>query len=441
MHPAASYCLGMKTTDAVSVRPTKHERYSWVVRWPGADGKRPAKLFTNKTDALAWAKDRRAELGDVGQAFGSITEPERAAVMFWRSFAASVPDASPPALLVILQEYAETWKATRSSVTVSAAVDAYEAAKTSEGLRPRSLQGIRTRCGRFAKDFGPRLICSITTAEISDWILSLSAIRQRGPEKRTPTKDGKPPQVGLMAKRNQRLAVSGLFNYAKTREWVRANPVTDASRPKPPKTRPGILRPAEVSRLFGALEKAAPALIPFWAVRFFAGVREGEAVRMDWSMIDLAAGEVHLPDTVTKTGHSRTVKIEPALAAFLAPYAQPDGPVVTPSAMARIYHLRKAWRILQAEDAAAVEAGAEIRPFPVPMPANCARHSFATFHLLAFRHPGETAMQLGHGQNPELLHKHYKGVASEAEAKAFWAILPTAAAANVTSFKQGRKSA
>jgi integrase len=216
----------------------------------------------------------------------------------------------------------------------------------------------------------------------------------------------------------------------------------DAARPKPPKTRPEVLRPSDVARLFGALEKIAvernsPPLIPFWAVRFFAGVREQECLRMDWSMIDLAAGEIHLPDTVTKTGHSRTVKIEPALAAFLAPYKQSDGPLVTPSAMARIYHLRKAWRILQAEDAAAKEAGEQIRPFPVPMPANAARHSFATFHLLAFRHAGETALQLGHGGSPEMLHRHYKGIASEAEALAFWDIRPGAGPANVISIDQG----
>ena len=75
------------------------------------------------------------------------------------------------------------------------------------------------------------------------------------------------------------------------------------------------------------------------------------------------------------------------------------------------------------------------------MPANAARHSFATFHLLAFRHAGETALQLGHGQSPEMLHRHYKGIASEAEAKTFWAIRPAAIPANVTSIKKGRKSA
>ncbi len=421
----------------VTLSKVKHPRYSYRVRFPGRDGKTLSKWFTTKTEAGLFAKEREKEIGRDGKTL-AIGDDERAAVTFWRGFAASMPESPPPALLAVLQEYAETWKATRSSVTVSTAVDAYEVAKKAEGLRPRSLQAIRTRCHRFVMDFGDRSIASITTAEISDWILSLPVLIQRGPVKVKPAKGTAPAQVGLLAKRNQRLGLSGLFNYAKIRGWVRDNPVADAARPKPPKTRPEVLRPSDVARLFGALEKIAkgknaPPLIPFWAVRFFAGVREQETLRMDWSMIDLAAGEIHLPDTVTKTGHSRTVKIEPALAAFLAPYAKTDGPLVTPSAMARIYHLRKAWHILQAEDAAAIARGEEIRTFPVPMPANAARHSFATFHLLAFRHAGETALQLGHGGSPEMLHRHYKGIASEAEALAFWAIRPAAGPANVIS--------
>jgi len=427
----------MRTTEKVTVRSTKHKDYpgGFVVRWP-SNGKRLAKPFSNEADALEWAKERRKELGDVGQGFGSIHERERAAVMFWRGFVESVPDAKPPELLAILQDYAETWKATRSSVTVQAAVDAYEVAKKAEGLRPMSLQGLRSRCGRFAKSHGDRLICTITTAEISDWILSLSATRQRGQVKGKGAKSSELGQVGLLAKRNQRLAISGLFNYAKTRGWVKENPVTDAARPKPPKTRPGVLRPGEVARFFGALESAAPALMSFWAVRFFAGIRDQEALRMDWSMIDLAGGEIHLPDTVTKTGHPRTVKIEAALAAFLTPYVQPSGAIVSSSAMARRYHLAKALAVLQTEDAEAATKGKENgkeppRAFPVPMPSNAARHSFAAFHLIGFRHAGETAIQLGHGGSPELLHRHYKGIASEAEAKAFWAIRPAAGPANV----------
>ena len=156
---------------------------------------------------------------------------------------------------------------------------------------------------------------------------------------------------------------------------------------------------------------------------------------MDWSMVDLVAGEIHLPDTVTKTGHPRTVKMEVNLAAFLTPHVRPDGAIVTASAMKRRYHVAKAHRALQAEDAAREAAGEEARAFPVPMPANAARHSFATFHLMAFRHAGETALQLGHGGSPEMLHRHYKGMATEAEAVTFWAIQPAATPNNVVAIK------
>jgi integrase len=418
----------------VTVSPVNHPRYSHRVRFPGPDGKTFQRWFTTKTEAELSAKKLRKEIGREGSAFGVLSDDEKAAVQFWRGFAASVPDAPPPALLVILQRYSEQWKATRSSVIVAAAVESYQAAKSAEGLRPVSLQAIRTRCRRFAHDFGDRQISSITSAEISDWILTLAATRQPGASKAAPkAKAGKSAastQVGLLSKRNHRLALSGLFSYAKTRGWVQENPVTDAARPRPPKTRPGVLHPGEVARLFSALGVAAPALVPFWAVRFFAGVREQEVLRMDWSMIDLTSGEIHLPDTVTKTGHSRTVRIEPVLGAFLAPYVQSNGGIVTSSTMGRVYHLKKALSRLRAEDVeAAAKAKTEgVEPpsqFPSPMPANAARHSFATYHLLAFRHAGETSLQLGHGGSPEMLHRHYKGIASETEAKAFWEIRPT----------------
>jgi integrase len=408
-----------------TVSEVKHPRYTHRCRYTGPGGKTLQAWFKNQTEADAFAKERNKETGIEGKAFGMLAPEEKAAVEFWRSVLEQTKDAPPPPLAEILRDYARRWKATRTSVTVQAAVDAYEAAKFAEGLRPMSVQGIRTRCGRFAKDFGTRSVCSITTAEVSDWILGLTATRTT---KRDGKKPAAPEQIGLLAKRNHRLAVSGLFNFAKGRGWVTENPVTDAARPKPPKTRPEVLTPDNAAKFFSSLDLHAPELVPFWAVRFFAGIREQEAVRMDWSMIDLAAGEIHLPDTITKTGHARTIKIEPALDAFLSPRGDSTGPVAPQTAMTRRWALAKAVKGIQATDKG------------FALPSNCARHSFATFHLLAFRHAGETAMQLGHGGSPELLHRHYKGVGTEAQAKAFWSIRPTKAK-NVVSIKKGRASA
>lgn len=406
--------MGMKQAIVSEV---KHPRYTHRCRYTGPGGKVLQAWFKNETDALAFAKDRDKETGFVGTAFGTLAADEKAVIEFWRAFVNETADAPPPPLADVVRDFAKNWKATRSSVTVSEAFDRFMASKEGEGLKALSVEGLRTRCGRFAESFAKRPICTVTTGEVSDWILGLVDTRK-------PLKEGeKAAQVSLLTKRNYRRDVSTFFAFAKSRGWVTANPVDNAAKVKPPKKRPGILAPEETAKFFAALQLKSPALVPFWSVRFFAGIREQEAVRMDWSMIDLAAGEIHLPDTITKTGHARTIRIEPALAAFLGQHAASSGPITDKTTEARRYALE------QAEKAAGVS-----------LPKNAARHSFATFHLLAFRHAGETALQLGHGGSPELLHRHYKGVGTEAQAKAFWAIRPTQAA-NVTNFKKGRKTA
>ena len=196
------------------------------------------------------------------------------------------------------------------------------------------------------------------------------------------------------------------------------NPVTDSDKPEPLPQLPGVLTPEETKSFFAALGEHSPGILPFWAVRAFAGIREAEALRMDWKMIDLTAGKIVLPATITKTRKSREIEIQPVLAAFLMPYAKQAGPLCALSPMARRWHLRLALRAV---------------PGLIP-PRNWARHSFATYHLLAFRHAGETSLQLGHKGGPELLHSTYAGVGTEAQALAYWAIRPEKVPVNVVPF-------
>ena len=55
---------------------------------------------------------------------------------------------------------------------------------------------------------------------------------------------------------------------------------------------------------------------------------------------------------------------------------------------------------------------------------NVMRHTYATMHVAAFRNPGATALNLGHGRSLEKLDRHYKGLYSNAAATAYWKILP-----------------
>jgi integrase len=382
------------------------------------------KWFTNDTEAKAWAKEKSEDAGELGAAFGSVSEDERAALAAFRKFRTAHENPAPPPLKTVVTEFVKRWEASRAGAKVGVAVDEYLESLKKRGRSKAHLAASGSRLGRFKKDFGERVLPSFTPREIGDYILNLRGLVLK-PEKGEPQgrkrKDGTPVKrsyrpvvvredddLSLESKAGYRRALMSFFEWARKRGMVTENPVKDAEKPQGTPKLPGVLTAAETKAFFTALLKHAPELVPFWAVRAFAGLRESEALRMDWHMIDLAAGKIILPKTITKSRHSREITIQPALSAFLATHVQPSGSVCSLSPVARRWRLRLALRSA---------------PGLLP-PRNWARHSYATYHLLAFRHPGETAMQLGHKDDPAMLDAHYRGVGTEKEALAFWDIRP-----------------
>jgi integrase len=415
----------VRYAGGVSKGKSSHPRYSFVVRWPGENGKRMAKWFVSDTEAKAWAQEKSADAGELGDNFASLSESERGAVAAYRALVTKYEHPKPDSLAKIVKDYAKRFEASRAGATVAVATTAFIAAKKAEGRSKGHLVTLGVRLGRFTKDYGDRVLPSFTTSELSDYILNLRGLVMT-PDLRPPSgrmrKDGTPVKrtyrqpiqrkedaLSLETKSGYRRAIHSLFEWARKRGMVPENPMTDTDKPTGKPKLPGILTADDTKSFFDALAEHAPSILPVWAVRAFAGVREAEALRMDWRMIDLPNNMITLPATITKTRSLREIKIEPVLAAWLTPYAKTSGPVCSLSPMARSWRLRLALRSLP----------------KLSQPRNWARHSYATYHLLAFRHAGETAMQLGHGGSPEVLHKHYKGVSTEAEAKAFWAIRPT----------------
>jgi hypothetical protein len=57
-------------------------------------------------------------------------------------------------------------------------------------------------------------------------------------------------------------------------------------------------------------------------------------------------------------------------------------------------------------------------------PHNAMRHTFASMHLAHYQDPGKTAFELGHRGDPSLLYRHYRGLATKADAERFWTIRP-----------------
>lgn len=398
--------------ETVSVSECKHPRYTHRVRFPAADGKRKDRFFTNETDALKFAQDQRKETGETGTAFGSMSEDERAGISFWRAFAAST-SPSPPDLLSVLREYKKTFLASNASVTVSSGIETFLDHQEAEGSSPRHLASLKSRLNRFSTDMGDRLVSVITVGDFTEWLNGLRATRaDKEGDKLTP-----------VTRQNLSRTLRSFFVFAMERGWTLSNPVPIAKRAKNKASKlakaksPAVLLPPDVARFMKAVATCASRLVPFWALKFFAGIRDAEAARLDWSMIDLEAGEIHLPATVSKTGEARTVKILPNLDEWLQPHAKRTGSIA-PGDMARRYDYKKVLASLATKDA----KGKVTKEFVFP--SNAARHSFGTFHLFHFRNAGETALQLGHKSNPAMLHEHYKNPTAEKYAAEFWEIRP-----------------
>lgn len=48
----------------------------------------------------------------------------------------------------------------------------------------------------------------------------------------------------------------------------------------------------------------------------------------------------------------------------------------------------------------------------------------ASMHCAAFRNPGDTSLELGHGGSLKVFERHYRDRVEEAQARAFWEIYP-----------------
>jgi integrase len=418
--------------DPITVSEThSHPRCSHRVFYPGEDGRRrKSKFFTNETDALDFAKKCRAELGVNGSKFGTIEDRERSALTFWRHFATTTPEA--PDMLVVLRDFVRKWEERNASIPLSDALERFIDHQEAEGASARHLSSLRSRIGRLVTDHGSKLVSGIDQGLFEDWLNGLRGTRA----------DKAGDKLTLVTRDNLKKSCRTFFDYCAARDWTKVNPVPLAAKKRTRGHRiakrkaPAIMLPADIERFLHKIEEVAVPILPFWVLKFFAGIRDAEAGQVTWEMIDMKKGFIHLPAAITKTGDARKVKIEPTLRAWLEPYAETSGPISPGIAPARYYY-KKVLRHLRRPDPIDGKRGTKPKVFVFP--SNAARHSFGTFHLFHFRDPGETALQLGHKSNPAMLWEHYANPAAEEHAEAFWAIRP--AKAKVLNFANGRRMA
>jgi integrase/recombinase XerD len=285
----------------------------------------------------------------------------------------------------------------RESKPVPLIVEELLSAKEQDGRSERYIRDLRNRLEVFAKQFATRPIHEIAANEIDDWLRSLSG--------------------GPVNRNNFRRLLSVLFSFAVKRRYALKNPVAQVDVATVEVTKPGILT---VDEARGLLESATPDFAPVIALSLFAGLRpESEIWRLDWSHIDLEERTIDVQKSKNVASH-RFIRISDNLLAWLKPHAKKRGPLTLENEpyFRRMRETRER-AVLKLEKA---EIAAEnLKTWP----SDCLRHTYASCHYAAFKNAADTAEQLGHGGNLRMLFRHYRGRVKEADALAFWQILPS----------------
>jgi integrase len=378
-----------QTKLKLAVTSIKGKRF-WQVIAPKLGGGRRRKTFKSRDEAQGYYDLAKAQIQDFGNAAMSISDALRAEAaacsQSLKTFGKTITDAT--------RFYVDHLEQITRSQTVAHAVSELRAACKADGKSVRYLRDLKYRLGRFADDFGTRVIAEITTADIDEWLRELN--------------------LGPVSRNTFRRRLVTLFKFAKTRGWCRTIPAAESTRVREVSDEVGILTPKELE---GLLAVASQDTVPYWAIGAFAGLRASEIERLDWE--DVNHRHIRVRAKHAKTASRRLVDIQPNLAKWLLPYRGRTGKVVPENLRVKLLEDRK-----RAEKAGSLSH---------KWPSNALRHSFASYYLARFDDAPKLALQLGHiGQ--DIIFRHYREVVTREDARRYWKIEPPRKSAKVVPF-------
>lgn len=214
--------------------------------------------------------------------------------------------------------------------------------------------------------------------------------------------------VSAKSRQDVRLRLSGLFSYAVSRKWISANPCSSV-KIRVPRQEIVVLGVDACETLLREAEKSryAQHLVPYAACCLLGSLRPFEAQQLSWESVDFETAHLHVTPSSSKKREGRFVTMEPALIAFLQPYAKPSGLLVAAN------H-RKQWESL----IRACGYGPQN-----PWPQDCMRHTGISMLLALKRNRALVTEEAG--TSLSCLKRNYLSPIKAAEAARFWNLAPT----------------
>jgi integrase len=272
--------------------------------------------------------------------------------------------------------------AVRTTVQVA---DEFVESRRGSGVTEIYVRNCKTSLKRFT-DCVKGNIADVTVADINRFIKGL---------------DG----LGPVSRNGIRRNIVTMFGFAKRHGYLHPDRKTAAEQSesfKEPETEIEIFTPEEMEKILLA---AHARILPLVAIGAFAGIRSAEIKRLDWGDIKWDRGHIEIAGKKAKTAARRLVPLPDNLKAWLAPWRDETGPIITISDSAG------------ALGDTAVKAG-----IPGGWRQNALRHSFISYRVSLTGDVARTALEAGN--SPKMIFRHYREVVDGEEAKTWFAIMP-----------------
>jgi integrase len=205
--------------------------------------------------------------------------------------------------------------------------------------------------------------------------------------------------------------IVSLFNFARRHKYVPAElalELSEISTPKKQHAPIGIYTPDEMLAILAAADET---VIPALAIAAFAGLRLAEVSRLNWRAVRLSEKLIVVGAENAKTAARRLVPISANLAAWLKPHAQKSG-LINPCN-------EQAENVGNALGNRFERAAARAK---VTWKRNGFRHSYISYRVAVLKDVPAVALECGN--SPQVIFSNYRALATDAEAKAWFSILP-----------------
>lgn len=282
-------------------------------------------------------------------------------------------------VLEAVRHFVRTLPVITSARTVQQVVDELVQTRERDGSSQRHIDDLRSRLDRFAK-FASCQIADVTAGWIQDFLLSL--------------------KLAPRTVNNFRTSISNLVTYARMRRYLPpdADLLREVPEVKEPHRDVGIYTPDELQRMIG---HASQEFLPYVVIAAFAGLRQSELERLDWS--DVGDKYLRVRGAERRTKSTRLVELQPNLVAWLTRIRQPRGPVVSYANVCN--------------PLTRLTAKAN-----VPQKHNGLRHSFGSYRLAFIQDASKVSFEMGN--SPKMVFEHYREIVTPEQALAWFSIMP-----------------